>query len=516
MAPARGRGKRKVPEPPVPAQQGLKKWFTLAPKPDANEEDRNQERQVSVPEATHATAAPEKISAANQPDVCTDTEAGASLPLELEPPLSNQRVSSLYQDDLDLVVRSHRFSQGEPDWYNQYSNSYDDRLRKLRGPVLQQAQSMWSKTVDSCCFLAVMAACKRFSASSQVVVVGIVFKDMKARPSLVTQYRDAEPLSRGVSMPSSVCDASRSFCANDDVVWLEDRSFRMQLVLPGDHKLALVTGLVIAVRGSLRGDGRFRVVGWCLAQVPASLPLKSASSDFVAFTSGLHLGTDGTTQQMSCLTHVVDFLLAGNGVKRLIVCGGLFAPELKPTDSLGASEVLLKRLLSAAMHIDVMPGPHDPTNQSLPQRPVHPCLLPGLRGCKHVCPVTNPYECEVNGFRILGHSGQPVEDILQCTQNKSPMEALVMSLNALHLAPTAPDTLLAQPIPQDDPFVIETVPHVLFSGGHAKADCMWWPSSEGIGPGTACVCVPAFHLQPAIVLVNSHNLKDARLEHFGN
>mmetsp|Transcript_9702 Transcript_9702/g.18676 ORF Transcript_9702/g.18676 Transcript_9702/m.18676 type:complete len:513 (-) Transcript_9702:85-1623(-) len=512
MAPARGRGKRKIPEPPVPPQQGLKKWFTLAPKP-CETEDRNQEGQVSVPEVALPTTAPEH--ATSQHDVGTDAEAYASLPPELEPPLSSKTVNTLHQDNLDQVVRSHRFSQGEPDWYNQYCNSYNDRLQKLRGPVLQQARSMWSGKVDSCCFLAAMVGCKRLTAGSQVVVVGIVFKDMKARPSLVCQYRDAEPLSRGVSMPSSVSDAPRSFCTSNDVLWLEDRSFRMQLVLPGDHKLALVTGLVIAVRGSLRNDGRFRVVGWCLAQVPPSLPLTCANGDFVAFTSGLHLGTD-STMQMECLTQLVDFLIAGNGVKRLIVCGGLFAPGLKPTDGLGASQALLERLLSAAISIDVMPGPRDPTNQSLPQMPVHLALLPGLQGCKHACPVTNPYECEFHGFRILGHSGQPVSDMLQCTQNKSPMEALVMSLNALHLAPTAPDTLTAQPIPQDDPFVMETVPHVLFSGGHAKADCMWWPSSQGVGPGTACVCVPAFHLQPAVVLVSSHNLKDARVKQFGN
>jgi len=30
-------------------------------------------------------------------------------------------------------------------------------------------------------------------------------------------------------------------------------------------------------------------------------------------------------------------------------------------------------------------------------------------------PVTNPYECEINGVRFLGTSGQPVDDLHKYT-----------------------------------------------------------------------------------------------------
>jgi hypothetical protein len=33
--------------------------------------------------------------------------------------------------------------------------------------------------------------------------------------------------------------------------------------------------------------------------------------------------------------------------------------------------------LSAALPVDIMPGPDDPANVSLPQQPLHQCLFPG-------------------------------------------------------------------------------------------------------------------------------------------
>merc|ERR1712176_1026761 len=110
-----------------------------------------------------------------------------------------------------------------------------------------------------------------------------------------------------------------------------------------------------------------------------------------------------------------------------------------------------------------MPGRNDPTNLSLPQMPLHPHLFHKLKGCCGFKSVSNPYECRVGNLNILGHAGQPVEDLLRCTRLQMPLEALATCIDALHLAPTAPDTLATQPYLDDDPFVIDTVPHILFS-----------------------------------------------------
>jgi hypothetical protein len=37
--------------------------------------------------------------------------------------------------------------------------------------------------------------------------------------------------------------------------------------------------------------------------------------------------------------------------------------------------------LAAALPVDIMPGPDDPANVSLPQQPLHQCLFPGACVC---------------------------------------------------------------------------------------------------------------------------------------
>ena len=95
------------------------------------------------------------------------------------------------------------------------------------------------------------------------------------------------------------------------------------------------------------------------------------------------------------------------------------------------------------------------------------------------------------------------------------MGTLQLSLEVLHLAPTAPDSLPSQPFEDGDPFVIDKVPHVLFSGGHCKAEHFFRRHPSGVS-GTMCICVPAFHLQPAVVWVNLRDPRDVRIQELGD
>ena len=85
-------------------------------------------------------------------------------------------------------------------------------------------------------------------------------------------------------------------------------------------------------------------------------------------------------------------------------------------------------------------------------------------------------------MELLGHSGQPVKD-MQRSMAMEPLDALEMSLRARHLAPTAPDTLPTQPFEDADPFVLEATPHVLFSGGHERAQHRWHGGQQGTQRG---------------------------------
>lgn len=46
-----------------------------------------------------------------------------------------------------------------------------------------------------------------------------------------------------------------------------------------------------------------------------------------------------------------------------------------------------------------MPGSHDPTNNQLPQQPLHRCMFPQSSQYATLSSVTNPYHCSTDGVR---------------------------------------------------------------------------------------------------------------------
>eukprot|EP00418_Pyrodinium_bahamense_P051832 CAMPEP_0179176694 /NCGR_PEP_ID=MMETSP0796-20121207/87373_1 /TAXON_ID=73915 /ORGANISM="Pyrodinium bahamense, Strain pbaha01" /LENGTH=730 /DNA_ID=CAMNT_0020880235 /DNA_START=55 /DNA_END=2246 /DNA_ORIENTATION=- len=400
-----------------------------------------------------------------------------------------------------------RFATLECGAWLQYNNLYYVRLRALRRAVLEEARGLWGGMLPPEAFLPEITGYRRSSEGSEVVLIGVLFKDLKGRPNVIEQYKDVKV--RGSLGEGSEEDALRRLSSEDDVLWLEDSSMRLQLVASREQVGTLFTGLVLGVRGTATSDGNFQISAVCFPRMASPPPLapsvvagggNDGEGPFLALVSGLACGAEGEA--------------AGLATVAAHHRGGTFATAVggAPKAVLREADELLSTL-AAAMRVDVMPGRGDPTNLTLPQMPLHPHLFKRVRECRDFRSVSNPYEGSIDGLNVLGHSGQPVEDLLRCTELGSPLEALATCLRASHLAPTAPDTLATQPFASGDPFVLEDVPHVLFSGGHESEGHQWHPSPRGSG-GTLCVCVPAFHRRPAVVLVNLRDPRDVRVQEF--
>lgn len=173
-----------------------------------------------------------------------------------------------------------------------------------------------------------------------------------------------------------------------------------------------------------------------------------------------------------------------------------------------------------------MPGKSDPSNVSLPQQPLNSCLFPHGSRFNSLHLVPNPYSFSVDGVSIMGHSGQPIEDIVRQTNsinkaiqstescsNEGHHYAAVDAVNALrktliwgHLAPTAPDTLACHPYTDDDPFIVDTdhVPRILFSGCHK--DFATSLHQHPSGKSTRLFAVPSFSLTKKAILVDIKTL----------
>jgi len=120
--------------------------------------------------------------------------------------------------------------------------------------------------------------------------------------------------------------------------------------------------------------------------------------------------------------------------------------------------------MASCCPVDLMPGEWDPATYMLPQQPLHRCLLPKSTSLASLHPHPNPYCARVAGRLLLGTSGQPINDVLACSDVTDHLDVLENLCRWRHLAPTAPDTLACHPYTTADPFIISARPDVVFSG----------------------------------------------------
>ena len=70
---------------------------------------------------------------------------------------------------------------------------------------------------------------------------------------------------------------------------------------------------------------------------------------------------------------------------------------------------------------------------------------------------------EIFSYRLLGTSGQNIDDIMRFSSYNDPMTILEHTLSWKHLAPTTPDTLSCFPYTTDDPFILDDCPQIYFA-----------------------------------------------------
>lgn len=155
--------------------------------------------------------------------------------------------------------------------------------------------------------------------------------------------------------------------------------------------------------------------------------------------------------------------------------------------------------------VDLMSGEFDPSNFMLPQQPMHHCMFPKCALTQHFRAVTNPYHLQLADRRIVGTSGQNVNDIMRFTRIAEPLEALRSCLKWSHLAPTAPDSLPCFPYYEKDPFVLDECPHIMFVGNSSGFASDLHVGNDG--QRTRLICVPAFAHRKSVVVVNLRTLE---------
>jgi len=435
-------------------------------------------------------------------------------------PAKLQRTAAVQHEDFSACFTEDSF--GGINFEKQYASAYFIRLEMLRNAILSTAQSKWveSGVLPESQLVGHVKSYK--SGEGDVALVGVLFKDMKLKPNVLSDIQENLKISDQFMQYPEISTINPKL-SDSDALFLEDMEARLQLVFPDQSGVAeLPTGAVVAVIGRVNDQGFFEVRDYCLPGYgdPQSLPKRSDTPAYVAFVSGLMIGSaksDPLTLQL-----LRDFLMGlsmseaeiqlASRIVRLVVAGDSLyvSTERDPTASCLTDADTFFAEIASVIPVDIMSGPRDPTNYCLPQQPLHSGLFPEARRYKNLSVRTNPYKFSMDGLCILGSSGQNVTDVLQYTSAADGLEALDIIARCRYLAPTAPDTLACYPFTTMDPLVItENPPSLLFASNQAET------KFKHVADSRLClVTIADFCVSPSVLLVNVHDVDDVKVIRF--
>lgn len=271
----------------------------------------------------------------------------------------------------------------------------------------------------------------------------------------------------------------------------------------------------------------------------------------IAIVSGLNFSNDDTSYALE-LNLLLEYLLGEaldpsaqaelSQISRLIIAGNSIAAANPRTGETAADKKasskkygydassynavpsqLLDDFLAELlpnMPVTLIPGEHDPANSSFPQQRIHTAMFPRSRAFAAtplepdargwLDTVTNPWEGEVDGWRVLGTGGQNVDDLFRYVDSDDRLSMMEAMCRWRCSAPTAPDTLCCYPFQDDDPFVMKACPHVYFVGCQPEFGTRVISGPEG--QTVRLVAVPSFSESKEIVLIDSETLDVSRVK----
>jgi len=462
-------------------------------------------------------------------------------------------------------VRYGRFVLKKTDYVQQFCHMYSRRLAQMRAPLVRAAEEKWGLKSKGIKVLEKIIESET-SMSDSVVLVGTVYKEMELKPSVLDAYKEKNGVLGGMGGAKKV----KNFASEGDVLLLEDESGRARLAGMEQFTASLVTGVTIAIKGCVKEDGSFHVqehltMGEYLppAARESSGQTQAGEPRYVLLASGLEVGAQdssltavqllvdfvcgklGGPEQQALSSRIVRVVLAGNSMgaspARLSGMERFTNPELtkknKQTieDFQSSSSRRLDALLcqiAVTCPVDVMPGDSDPANIIMPQQPMHPCMLPNCSRFSTMALTTNPYEAQCGGRVLLGHSGQPLKDMLlqvpedtdnaantmdmdsgtgtgadpaADTSSARALKLLEQAVRWGNLCPTSPDSLPCYPFLQEDPFVMDALPDVVFAGtmgSYATSMVDSFAGAAAKNHRTRCILVPSFKARGEVVLLD--------------
>ncbi|KAI5949138.1 HYS2 [Candida theae] len=439
------------------------------------------------------------------------------------------------RNEFFIDAKSRKYDQ-------QYFSMYQYRYNRLHQRALSNAMKKWGDGTRKVDGQAIVKQEKILDIEGGKLcwVIGTVFVDAKYKLNILNDVEkgtdDVLPLE-----PVSYLDNNEQ-----PIVMLEDESGRA--ILHNEEFLQnnlLVTGCIVGVLGIEIQAGIFEIMDVVYPECAPQKPLKdSARSGKIAIVSGLNIGLEGHYDlKLELLKQYLIGELGGDedkqfnsNISQLIIAGDSVEPlqtideeeDLKnyiTTNNYGSKNISkynnesltqLDQFISeliTSMSITVMPGDHDPAEICLPQQPLHKSLFKSnqsVLGSERLSRLTNPTWLDVNGLRMLGTSGQNVNDVKKYVARQSDSDSMKIiraSMKWQNFVPTAPDTLYCYPFDNCDPFVLDSeLPHVYFVGNQDKFETDVYKCPDS-GAQVRLISVPQFGSTGEVVILDLSTLE---------
>ncbi|KAF2109119.1 DNA polymeras-like protein subunit delta-2 [Lophiotrema nucula] len=443
----------------------------------------------------------------------------------------------------------------EKHYHQQYADLYFLRLAQLKKAVKQRAEEAWGDFTLGDEKARMVDRVLDVRQGELCWVVGTVYMELGLKPNILDDIAKEHWIA---APPLRETYTSQS---GHDGMMLEDESGRLR-VFGESLSSTSVTGCVLAALGTEQSDGTFQVIATQYADLPRQPqrwerddselamqkqnPPKRERSGKIAIVSGLDMtGADDDDLSLGLLVEYLTGELGGppdqskaSRLSRLIIAGNSLshASPILSRDDFNAKKAgkrhygydassydpapteRLDQFLAdilPTIPITLLPGETDPANVALPQQQLHPALFSQSRQYANppaqsnesregLDSVTNPWEGDIEGYRVLGTGGQTVTDLLKYVEDVNVLDVMEMMLRWRCVAPTAPDTLWCYPFQDDDPMLVKDCPHIYFAGNQKK-----FAKRVIVGPAdqqVLLVSVPKFSETRCVVLVDMETM----------
>ncbi|UMM28708.1 hypothetical protein L5515_011428 [Caenorhabditis briggsae] len=415
-----------------------------------------------------------------------------------------------YKNVSDRYVLTEEDKKGA--FARQYFEIYEARVKELKPRILDNAERVIGKGK----FKHVLLSDAK--QDEEIFITGVIVKRVLARPSILKSLLSEDKVAYD-NVDDGEDDVKRYAGSSEDRIELE--SEKQTVRLEGAISMEdCATGCCVGVLGKLGKEGAFHVSR--LVWPAANVTKKATTEGTLVFISGLDLSGDIEQDRLtiSGLEFMSDWMNTNGeehqcpSIDRVVMIGPFVETKSNGCDvqsvvrtltlsrperqSSAKSLITVDKLISSISEkllvntIDVTPAVGDPCSSMWPLPPIHRVCLPrcGMNE-KKVNLVTNPYEFEVDGLRIMTMSGENVTELLRTSHKWSGADVLSNLVKWQHIAPNCPDTLDAFPIAERDPLVMSSTPHVIICGNQPQAEVRRF-SVDGTDASCLLVCLPKF------------------------